>query len=1128
MSMRSVNFEFLRKANPELADLGGFAERYLFSDTNSALIKLRTFGESVVSAIYQQNSLHKPQYANFIDLLNEQDFIDCVPEVVISKLHVLRINGNKAAHGGFQKQPTSEHIIWLIKEAHSVGQWFSIAYLKLNKAELGDFVQLRVQADTQTRPNKIVEETLAAQEAQLKRLIEELEQARKEASALAKSNSELKLIKSESQKAADALSFNEEQTRKILIDEALRDAGWNVSANGDSTSEVGQEIAVEHQPTPSGMGAIDYVLYDDSGKPLAVIEAKKTSKNKAAGKKQAELYAEGLEKMTGEKPIIFYTNGYDIGIWNKSKNEPPREIFGFYSKESLISLRYQAQNRVPLNSVSHNIEVVDRAYQIEAIRRVTERFSGNYRKSLIVLATGTGKTRVAVAICDILSKATWAKRILFLCDRRELRKQADKDFGKYMPGEPRVFVNRKTAEDRTKRIYLATYPAMMKAYTNFDVGFFDLVIADESHRSVYNMYSGLFKYFDALQIGLTATPVKYIARNTFRLFGCEDQKPTADFTYEEAIAHKPPYLVPFVVTKHTTKFLRGGIKYSQMSEEQKDELEDQVEDPESVDYSREEVDKRVFNKDTDRKILQNLMESGIRNAEDALVGKSIIFARNHDHAIHLNELFDELYPQYAGKICAVIDNYEPRAEHLIDEFKDPTNPLMIAISVDMLDTGIDVPQVVNLVFAKPIKSYVKFRQMIGRGTRLCPDLFGPGNHKTHFQIFDHWGNFEYFSEEFEEEEPSHQKSMLQKLFETRIEAAERAVANQDIVAHDIFFDLIHQDINALPDDSVSVKEKWRQKQQMMRIDQLKVFDVTVRTILRNDLAPLMQWRNTIGNEKAYAFDLLITRAESALLGKSADYQDMKDNCQIIMTQLPTTINAVREKISLIELVKGDEFWKSATIESLENARKQLRGLMRYRLIPESPETENLRIDVTDDGIVVESHASNLKEENTIAYRQQVRSILDRLFERNPVLQKIKRCEPVSEIELKELVKKVEATDPKLNIGEKLIQFPDANGHLDTAIRHVIGLDADKVEDFFKEFFQANPGLSSHQIRFLGLLKSHIAQYGRIELDTLWEAPFTAIHEEGIDGVFYADEQVDRLITLIKKINSYTATAGRAV
>ncbi len=1128
MTIRSANFEFLRKSNPELADLGGFAEQYLFSDTNSALIKLRTFAESVVAAIYQQNSLQKPPYANFNDLLNEQDFLDCVPEVVIGKLHMLRINGNKAAHGGFQKPPTNEHIIWLVTEAHRVGQWFAIAYLKISKAELKDFIQPKAQEKTQAKPSKIAEETIAAQEAQLQRVLEELEQTRKEASALAKSNAELKLVKNESQKAADSLSFNEEQTRKILIDEALRDAGWNVDAKGENTSEVGQEVPVDHQPTPSGKGAIDYVLYDDAGKALAVIEAKKTSKDKAIGKKQAALYAEGLEKMYGNKPVIFYTNGYDIGIWNTLNNEPPRQIFGFYSKESLISLRYQAQNRKPLNLVKHNNDIVDRTYQVEAIRRVTERFTGNYRKSLIVLATGTGKTRVAVAICDILSRATWAKRILFLCDRRELRKQADKAFAEHMPGEPRVYVTRKTAEDRTKRIYLSTYPAMMKAYTNFDVGFFDLVIADESHRSIYNRYNELFKYFDALQIGLTATPVKFIARNTFKLFGCEDQDPTASFTYEEAIQHKPQYLVPRVVIKHTTKFLRGGIKYTEMSPEQREQLEDQITDPELVDYTREEVDKRVFNKDTDRKILQNLMENGIKDAEGSLVGKTIIFARNHDHAIHMNELFDELYPQYAGNICAVIDNYEPRAEQLIDEFKDPTNPLVIAISVDMLDTGIDVPEVVNLVFAKPVKSYVKFWQMIGRGTRLCPNLFGEGKHKTHFQIFDHWGNFEYFGEEYEEREPHQQKSLLQKLFETRIEAAERAVANQDIVAHDIFFDLIHQDINALPNDSVSVKEKWRQVQQMKRLDQLKVFDANVRTILRNDLAPLMQWRNTEGNEKAYAFDLLITRTESALLVKSADYQDLKDHCQIVMTQLPTTINAVKEKISLIDALKGDDFWNSATIETLENARKQLRGIMRYRQIPESPELENLKIDVTDDGIEVATHESDLKDENSIVYRQRVRSILDRLFDQNPVLQKVKRCEPVTEKDLKALVNKVEAADPTLKIGEKLIRFPDANGHLDTAIRHVIGLDAQRVEEFFKEFLQINPGLTPHQIRFLGLLKSHIAEYGRIELDTLWEAPFTTIHDDGIDGVFYAEDQADSLITLIKKINSYTATESRVV
>jgi type I restriction enzyme R subunit len=362
-------------------------------------------------------------------------------------------------------------------------------------------------------------------------------------------------------------------------------------------------------------------------------------------------------------------------------------------------------------------------YQVEAIRRVTEHFAALHRKALIVQATGTGKTRVAISLCEFLTRARWAKRILFLCDRRELRKQADKTFKEFLPTEPRTFVTSKTSSDLNKRIYLATYPAMMRCFESFDVGFFDLIIADESHRSIYNKYRDLFRYFDSLQIGLTATPERFVERNTYKLFGCKDKDPTYNYSFEEAVNHVPPYLTRFEVVKVTTRFQRDGIKYSQMSDEERIELESQVEDAETFEHEAAELDKRIFNKDTSRSIIRNLMEDGIRDASGSLPGKSIVFARNHRHAVHLAEIFSELYPMYGGEFCQVIDNYDPRAEQLIENFKDPEHKLRIAVSVDMLDTGIDVPEIVNLVFAKPVRSYVKFWQMIGRGTRLRPDLF---------------------------------------------------------------------------------------------------------------------------------------------------------------------------------------------------------------------------------------------------------------------------------------------------------------------------------------------------------------------------------------------------------------------
>ncbi|MCK5680851.1 DEAD/DEAH box helicase family protein, partial [bacterium] len=480
-----------------------------------------------------------------------------------------------------------------------------------------------------------------------------------------------------------------------------------------NTSEVSMEEEVPYQPTQSSIGYADYVLWDEAGKPLAVIEAKKTAVSLEQGRTQARIYADGLEKKYGRRPVIFYTNGFDISIWDDAQDYPPRSIFGFYSKDSLQYLVKQRKLKRPLLDTKRKQEIIGtRLYQIEAIQQICEHFAAKHRKALVVQATGTGKTRVAVALADVLSRANWGQRILFLCDRLELRKQAKNTFNDFMSA-PLTYVTAKTANDRNQRIYLATYPAMTKIFQTFDTGFFDLIIADESHRSIYNRYRDIFKWFDCLQVGLTATPRDKIHRNTFRLFTCDDNKPTAFYPLEQAIEEK--YLVPYEVYTHTTQFLRDGIKFSQLTEAQRDELEDAGENPEAFQYNPEDIDKKIFNRDTNREIIRNLMEKGIRNATGQVPGKTIVFARNHNHAVLLAQVFDELYPQYGGKFCQVIDHYDSRAEQLIDDFKDSDNPLTIAVSVDMLDTGSDVPEVVNLVFAKPVFAWVKFWQMIGRG-----------------------------------------------------------------------------------------------------------------------------------------------------------------------------------------------------------------------------------------------------------------------------------------------------------------------------------------------------------------------------------------------------------------------------
>ena len=1109
--MDSKNFEMLRNQWPELATLGGFAERYAHSDASSALIKLRTFAEQLVQGIYQFHDLSLPYQRNLFDLLAENSFKEAVPKVVQDKLHQIRLDGNKAAHG----LPTdSKTALFCLREAWDLGRWYFMTYGG-GKAEECSAFQEPSEEDTKAKlkkEKKAALEKLATQEAQLQELLQQVDGLRAQAKAAEKTEAELRAIKAAGKAAVDTLHFDEATTRKRLIDKQLLSAGWKVDPHGGNTAEVSLEVEVSHQPTASGTGYADYVLWDDNGKPLAVIEAKKTSVNVEQGRTQARLYADGLEKKHGQRPVIFYTNGFDITIWDDVQGYPPRHLFGFYSKDSLQYLVRQRQTKQSLDKVKPKKEIIgERLYQIQAIQAVCERFSAKHRKTLIVQATGTGKTRVAIALTDVLVRANWGIRVLFLCDRLELRKQAKKTFTDFM-NEPLTLVTAKTAQDRNKRIYLATYPAMMKIFQTFDTGFFDLIIADESHRSIYNRYSDLFKWFDCLQVGLTATPVDKINRNTFRLFDCQDKNPTAYYSLEQAIEEH--YLVPYEVYSHTTGFLREGIRFNQLTEAQREELEDAGENPQLFNYDPQDLDKKIFNRDTNRQIIRNLMEHGIRDGLGQLPGKTIIFARNHNHALLLANVFDELYPQYGGAFCQVIDTYDTRAEQLIDDFKDSTNPLTIAVSVDMLDTGIDVPEVVNLVFAKPVFSWVKFWQMIGRGTRLCENLFGPGNHKKKFRIFDHWGNFERFEIARPEADPAPSKSIMQLVFEARINLAETALAKGELDIVHATVDLIRKDLNALPNDTIAVREKWRARSSLLAEGALDQFAPATVAALRNDMAPLMQWVYTRDHGDAYAFDLLATNAQAELLRHSGRFADYKDQIQDRVNGLLKHLNPVQAKIILIKQVASSEFWDNVDVASLETLRRELRGIMHHRQKPTGPHPPPPKtIDVGDGEVELNRRTSNVRSIDMQMYRQLVEETLEQLFETSPALKKIRRGEPVTPQDLDSLISLVLTQNPDVNLELLREFFPDSAPPLDFIIRTIVGMEPEAVEARFADFARRFAE-SSRQTHFLRLLKNHIQKYGAITVEKLYEEPFTTIASDGLDGVFISDDQIDELITII--------------
>lgn len=1127
--MQSLNFEFLREDWPELASLAGFAELYAHFDPQSAQTKLRTYAEGIVGVLYMNLDLLRPESAKFLDLLTDPVFERAVPRVVCDKLHALRMHGNKAAHGD---KVTVTDSLWLLKEGFDLGKWLVEIYAKgpTKVAEIFQPPEPPRSAKSQyKKERRALLEKYAKQEAQMEGLLLELKSERERSSELQRIQRPARAISlaqslpiqddaiqkaaEKGQKVADELQFSEEEARKYLIDTQLNQAGWVV----EDKTQVTTEYPVLHQPTPSGEGKIDYVLWDSDSKPLAVIaviEAKETATSAENGRQQAKLYADGLEEMTKQRPIIFYTNGHEINIWDdfESRGYPPRKIYGFYSKSSLQYLMWQRAERKRLDTVSPKSEILNvRLYQHEALKRVCESFEAGKRKALVVQATGTGKTRLAVAISDVLFKAGWAKRILFLCDRKELLRQAKNTFSQWLDVPVAVITSQALKEGNPNdQISLATYPTMLKNYERFDPGFFDLIVADESHRSIYNIYGELFKYFDGLQIGLTATPVEMISRSTCQLFGRDVNDPTANYTLEEAVAEG--YLVPFKVVKHTTKFLREGIKGKALTPEQINKLQEEGIDPNTIDFNSKDMDQTIYNKDTNRKILKNLMENGIRQADGQTLGKTIIFARNHKHAVLLNQLFEELYPQYRGEFCRVIDHYDPRAEDLIDDLKSNASELVIALSVDMLDTGIDIPEIVNLVFARPVKSPIKFWQMVGRGTRLCPGLFGPGKDKTEFQVFDHWGVVEYHGVQARPVQVTQSKSLMERLFEAQILLAETAFKQVEPENFERLVEWLHKTIVSLPDETIAVRDKWKIKKQMSDRATIQHFSTETVRLMKLEIAPLMWCVDIRNHSDAYQWDLLLSKIQREKLLGSAEFENLIAEAVDELYKLRMNLNQVKAKDQFIKGCRELNWWREASFMDIELVREELRGIMKHRGKQSADPLEAPVIDIEDSEEHSEQQVTHLRGIDMQVYRSKVVEILEGIFESNPIVKKIREGQSLSRKELDQLNAFIHTKNADVDL-TTLKRFYETGAPLEQILRSIIGMDPYTVNEKFAKFLNDYPSLDSRQVQFLIMLKRQIGKYGAIEIDSLYEMPFAAVGE--LDSLFNNEKQIDELISVVK-------------
>ncbi|MDP4271755.1 MAG: DEAD/DEAH box helicase family protein, partial [Bacteroidota bacterium] len=929
-------------------------------------------------------------------LLNQQSFKQLIAPSFYPSLNLIRRLGNDAVHT--DKKIDRVAVLHALKLLHGFIFWVINIYSeeRVTKQPFDEtIIPKGEKLDVSKAELRNLERAyLGAQE--------ELQKAQEELASI----KALKAVKLE--QTPPPIDPDEALTRKLYIDCLLREAGWN--PNGKNVPEYPVTGMPKGDGSEDGNGRVDYVLWGNDGLPLAVVEAKRTTRDAKVGQHQAFLYANCLQKEFGQRPVIFYTNGFESWIWDDLQY-PPRPVFGFYTKSELQTLINRRTLRKPLSQIVINNDITDRHYQIEAIRAVSEILTQNHREALLVMATGTGKTRVSASIIDLLSKAGWVKRVLFLADRNALVHQAKTNLNTYLPNLPAVDLT-KEKEDESSRIVFSTYQTIINMIDGeadgdnrfYGVGHFDLIIFDEIHRSVYNKYKHIFKYFDGFRIGLTATPKAEGDRDTYALFELEPHNPTFAYELNEAVTDK--FLVPPKGMPASTKFQRKGIKYADLSDEEKLKYEEQFADPLTGEFPDEieaqALNNWLFNTDTVDKVIGHLMENGLKVEGGDKLGKTIIFARSHDHAEFIKERFDKQYPHYNGHFLSLIDYKEEYKYDLLNKFKEKEKMPQIAVSVDMLDTGIDVPEVLNLVFFKPVRSSAKYWQMIGRGTRLCKDLFGEGIDKEEFVIFDLCENFEFFGDNPKGYEAKAGKSISQRLFEVRLRLAQLLIQDESPdhkeYAESLLQYLTHQ-TQALNGESFIIRQHWRYVEKYRDPNSWNALSDLDMKELYDHIAPLVVENDQ--DEMAKRFDALMLDIQLSC------YMEDKRQINLIRKVVETaeqlskkgSIPSVGCKMETIKKIQKEIYWENITIKGLEHVRTELRDLLKFL------EKDKKKIVYTsyEDEIGDKSGEVTVlfPTEDLAVYRKKVNQYLHE-HENHLTIHKIKTNIPVTKDELNEL------------------------------------------------------------------------------------------------------------------------------
>ncbi len=1132
------NFDFLLPRWPAFHTEAKRVERDTLFDPLTTCIFARRTLEVAVSWMYQvDKSLRQPYKDDLNAHLFEPSFKALVGPTVHVKMDLIRRLGNRAAHQG-GKPLTDADALGAARDLFHILYWVATTYAPTPADRPNPEVGFNQALLPKPGASPAVKQTIA----QLQKALAELD-AKDAAVAAAEQrtadlDAELKALQQQfaSAKAAntakpDTHDYDEAQTRDRFIDLLLRESGWTLTGPHDV------EFPVTGMPDGK-KGFVDYVLWGEDARPLAVVEAKRTRRDAQSGQQQARLYADCLEQTYGRRPLIYYTNGYEHYFWDDAAY-PPRQVQGFHTRDELQLIVGRRGTTDSLMTTPINSAIAGRYYQQRAIRRIAETFqTDRQRRALLVMATGSGKTRTVIALVDLLQRCGWVRRVLFLADRQALVKQAANAFKQLLPDTPTVNL----LDDRSAdgRVYVSTYPTILNLINRVDgderrfgPGHFDVVVIDEAHRSVYQKYRSIFSYFDSLLVGLTATPKDEVDRNTYSLFGLEEGVPTDAYPLETAI--EEGFLVPPRAVSVPLKIQREGLRYDDLTDEEKERWDEVEWDedgnvPDAV--GAEAVNSWLFNIDTVDQAIGLLMTHGHRVAAGDRIGKTIVFAKNNDHARFIAERFDVAYPQFHGSFARVITHRTDYAQSLIDDFSRPERAPHIAVSVDMLDTGIDIPEVVNLVFFKVIRSKTKFWQMIGRGTRLRPDLYGPGADKTDFFVFDFCQNFEYFGQQPAQTDGSSTPSLSERLFTRRVDLLAELDRQPDVV-DGVIVDPDHIDsksqlrtatADALADrvagmnlDNILVRPKRREVEQLRN-------RTTWRSRLGGTGAPEAALADILAvaglpselidsDEDAKRFDLIMLTLEVAVLTGHPTLERERRRVQAIATGLleQATIPAVQAQAELLGEIAGDDWWVDVTAPMLERARRRLRALVR---LLERTTRNRVVVDFADTvgdmrEIVIDGLPSGTDFER---FKAKARAFLAAHLD-HVAVQRLRRNQPLTNTDLAELERML-AESGAGDIDDLHRAAVESQG-LGRFIRSLVGMDRAAATEALADFLDGRV-LNGNQLEFINLIIEYLTQHGDMDAALLYEPPFTDLAPTGPEQLF-PHEDVDRLVEALARI-----------